>query len=138
MTIHRLLLLGFLIACGGGRPEPREPYGADPPPAGDVRATPCGGMIAHLDAEGFTDGGTVRVGDETVTRDSLALRCSRYSPWVIRCLTLALTTEALTTCGPGDEPTSRTYGGPTADEKADFEACVAHAIAWGQLDACRY
>jgi len=137
MTIGRLLLV-LLIACGGGRPEPREPYGADPPPPGDDRSTPCGAMIAHLDAEAFTDGGTVTIGDETVTRDSLALRCSRYSPWVIRCLTLALTTTQLTTCGPGDEPTTGTYAGPSADEKAAFEACVAHAISWDQLDACRY
>ena len=131
--IHRLVMVA-LIACGAPAPAPREPFGADPEPG----ATPCSTMIAHLDAEGFTDGGSVTIGDDTVTRDSLALRCSRYSPWVIRCLSVTLTTADLSRCGPGNEPTNGTYAGPTADEKAAFEECVAAATTMGQLDGCSY
>lgn len=128
----------LLIACGGGRAATPAPAGGGDPEAGEDRSTPCGAMIAHLDAEAFTAGGSVTIGEETMTRDSLALRCAQYSPWMIACVSLSLTTAELSTCAPGNEPTSGTYAGPSAEEKAAFEACVAAATSRGQLDACGY
>ena len=94
-------------------------------------------MTAHLDTV-LGRAGTVTIGAEAVTRESLALRCAQYSPWVVACLTVSATRDEIATCDPGSEPTSGTYAGPSADEKDAFYTCATAATTRAALDDCHY
>ena len=128
----RLVWITTAVLCAcGGRPSPittAEPH----------EPTPCDPMLENLDRV-LGAGYTLDLEDTgPVTRDRLAMRCAHLTASNRACFRFAASRDEASRCGPGHEPSPRTYEGATPAERDAFDACADAATTRAELARCAY